>query len=341
MTTASAARAACVAAAIGFVALLAGCDDGVGVQSMLYPRGEGARRIAGLWWAMFAMGAAIYVAVLGLLGWGLFRRRRGQREPRPARATLWIGVGGLLVPAVVLTAVLVLTLGALAREAAAERGANDLVVTVTGKQWWWNVEYEHEIPQRRLRTANEIHIPVGRRVRVHLQSHDVIHSFWVPNLQGMTDLVPGRRNVLYLHADRPGVYRGQCTEYCGMQHARMSLVVIAQPQAEFDAWYERSLRPAAPPTDTLARQGERVFREKPCALCHAVRGTDAHATAGPDLTHLASRLTLAAGVLPNERGHLAGWIVNPQRIKPGSHMPNIDLEAWELHALLAYLEGLR
>jgi cytochrome c oxidase subunit 2 len=330
----------------GAALLLAGCSltacsGDVQVQSILHPAGEGARSIATLWWALFGMGMTVYVVVLSLATWGLLRQRRREVEPREDRAGLWLGIGGVVVPTIILSTVLVLTLGTLARDAAAERSADALVVKVVGKQWWWEIDYQHETPSRRLRTANELHVPVGTTVKLELESRDVIHSFWVPELQAKRDLVPGRKHEFWLRADRPGTYRGQCAEYCGIQHANMALVVVAHEPAEFAAWYEAQLRPAADPTDALALEGQRVFLEKPCAMCHAVRGTYALAEVGPDLTHLASRRLLAAGAVKNSRGDLGGWISNPQRIKPGSHMPNVNLSSRELRALLTYLETLR
>ena len=311
------------------------------IQSILHPAGEGAARIARLWWILFGVGMLVYVTVLALAAWGLLRSRRGETAPRDDRAGLWLGVGGLLVPVTVLGGVLALTLGALAADAAADARAGDVRIKVVAKQWWWEIEYHDSVPARRLHTANELHVPVGRAVRLELEARDVIHSFWVPRLQAKRDMIPGRKHVFWLRADSAGVYRGQCAEFCGMQHAKMAFVVVAHPPAEYAAWYERELRPAPEPTDTLAREGRRVFLEKPCAMCHTVRGTPAMARAGPDLTHLASRLTLAAGTLKMSRGDLGGWIANPQGIKPGSHMPNVELDARELRALIAYLASLR
>jgi cytochrome c oxidase subunit 2 len=185
-------------------------------------------------------------------------------------------------------------------------------------------------------------VPVGRRVRVTLYSNDVIHSFWVPPLQGKIDAIPGLTTVTFLQADRPGTYRGQCAEYCGLMHAHMAVLVIAQPPDEFAAWLEDQRRPAQPPLDEQARRGQRLFVDRGCAACHRIRGTLASfGFAGPDLTHLLSRRTLAAGVLPNGQGARAGWVANPQALKPGNHMPVTPLAADELHAVLRYLDGLR
>ncbi|MBA2671043.1 MAG: c-type cytochrome, partial [Gemmatimonadetes bacterium] len=192
-----------------------------------------------------------------------------------------------------------------------------------------------------IRSANEIHIPVGRRIQVFLESRDVIHSFWVPNLQAKIDMVPGQRNVTWLQADRPGVYRGQCAEFCGMQHAHMAFILVAHPEEEWEAWLAREREPAPVPVDSVLRYGRQVMETTACALCHNIRGTRARGTTGPDLTHIGSRRTLAAGMLANNRGNLSGWIANPQVLKRGSLMPRVDLGPHELHALVLYLESLR
>jgi cytochrome c oxidase subunit 2 len=310
-------------------------------QSALHPAGPGAERIADLWWLMLAAASAVFLLVVGVLIRALSHRGR-RAEPRsvgPDRGlTRWILAGGVALPTVVLVPLLVVTLRALAGLSPA-RGAPDVVIT--GSQWWWDVRYAGDQPQDRLRTANEVHIPVGRPVRIQLLSKDVIHSFWVPALQGKMDLIPGKVNTTWIQADQPGVYRGECAEYCGLQHARMQFRVIALSQSEFTAWLDQQRRPASPPADSASRAGQAVFLRSGCALCHTVRGTPARAVTGPDLTHIASRLTLAAGTLPNTRGHLAGWIGNPQGIKPGNLMPRVPLQSQELQTLLTYLGSLR
>lgn len=321
--------------------LLGACDFAGHVQSPLNAAGQGADDVLGLWRFMLVTFSIVYVAVMGLGAWAILRRRQGEAVPRPANQVLWIGVGGLAVPGVILTVLLVLTLSAMAAEARWESREADLTISVVAHKWWWQVDYEHREPQQRVRTANEIHIPVGRDVRVKLHSRDIIHSFWVPALAPKIDMIPGRYRELMLRADAPGVFRGQCAEFCGMQHANMAFLVVAQEPEEFERWYARQLQPARAPQTELELRGMQVFMEKPCAVCHAVRGTLALATAGPDLTHFGSRRTLAAGALPNTRGNLGGWITHPQSIKPGSHMPDIDLGAGELLALLAYLESLQ
>jgi cytochrome c oxidase subunit II len=312
------------------------------MQSMFEVAGPGAALIDRLWWLMLVMFSVTFVVVMGLLLWSLFRRRREEHPvPREASVLLWLGVGGAIVPAVVLTVVLGFTLHALSTDASMERDPDAMVVDITGLQWWWNIQYQADRPSRMLRTANELVIPVGRTVRINLASHDVIHSFWVPALHGKIDMIPGRRNEMWIRADTAGVYRAQCAEFCGLQHARMAMMVVALPQADFEEWYNRQLQPARAPETALQEEGLRVFLSRDCALCHSVRGTYARATVGPDLTHLASRRTLAAGTLPMDRASLGGWVSNPQGIKPGSFMPDVDLDARELLALLAYLEWLQ
>jgi cytochrome c oxidase subunit 2 len=214
-------------------------------------------------------------------------------------------------------------------------------IELIGHQWWWEARYHDEDPSREFTTANELHIPVGRPVVVTLRSNDVIHSLWIPNLQGKKDLIPGRTATLRLRADRAGTYRGQCAEFCGLEHALMALLVEAEPGERYEAWAAQQRRPAAAPADALARRGQEVFLGKSCVMCHTVTGTTANARLGPDLTHLASRRTIASGMFPNNRGHLAGWILDPQSLKPGVNMPANSLPPDDLQALLAYLETLK
>ena len=221
------------------------------------------------------------------------------------------------------------------------RSPDALRIQVTGNQWWWDVQYVTANPSLRVTTANEIHIPVGRPIRFDLLSNDVIHSLWIPNLQGKIDLVPGRLNELWLQADRAGVYRGQCAEYCGLQHAKMALVVVAEPPADFERWLTGNRAPAPAPVTPEQQRGKDVFERGPCAMCHNITGTLAGGRTAPDLTHIASRSTIGAGSVPNTRGYLAGWIADPQHIKPGNRMPSVGLNDEELQAVLAYLETLK
>jgi len=212
---------------------------------------------------------------------------------------------------------------------------------VTGTQWWWKILYASDDPSRILQTANEIHIPVGQPIAILGQSTDVIHSFWVPSLQGKRDLIPGRPTREWLQADRPGEYRGQCAEFCGLQHAHMAFFVIAEPRDQFSRWMEHQLQAAVDPSDEQTRRGQDIFLKSACVLCHSIRGTGAAAQAGPDLTHFGSRKTIAAGTLLNTKGNLAGWIADPQNIKPGTHMATVPVQPAEMQPLIDYLESLK
>jgi cytochrome c oxidase subunit 2 len=218
-----------------------------------------------------------------------------------------------------------------------------VTIRVTGHQYWWEVEYVGREPSESFTTANELHVPVGVPVRLELVAGDVIHSFWVPQLAGKTDLIPGQRNVMWIQAERPGRYYGHCAEYCGAQHANMEMYVIAEPKREFESWLARERQAAPGPAQMSDATGYAVFQRVGCANCHTIRGTTAGGRVGPDLTHLASRTTIGAGVLPNTRGNLAGWIANAQAIKPGIAMPTMgeSLAPNDLQHLLAYLETLR
>jgi cytochrome c oxidase subunit 2 len=316
-----------------------------GVQSALHTRGPGAARIADLWWFMLVVAAAIYLVVLAVLLGIILRRERsdGERSPESEaserRRNRWLVVAGVTLPAIVLAVVFVVTFRTQA--ALHPESEPDLTVQVIGRQWWWEIRYPGRTPSDAVITANELHIPIGRRVRVEGTSTDVIHSIWVPNLHGKTDLVPGRTTVTWLQADRPGVSRGQCAEYCGIQHARMALLVVAQRPEEFARWLDEQRRPAAAPADEASRRGQSVFLASGCGYCHAVRGTRTVGLVAPDLTHFASRRTIAAGTLINTRGHLAGWIADPQAAKPGNLMPRVPLAPDDLLAVVSYLQGLR
>ena len=312
-------------------------------MNALEAQGQAGLIMGTLWHPMLAMAAATFVLVVGALGWALLRRRAADeptldagRERSMARA---VGAAvGLTIAVLLVCLVLDISVG---RAITATPGEQALQIRVTGHQWWWEVHYRDSVAQRWVTTANEIHVPVGKPVAIELRSTDVIHSFWPPSLTGKRDLIPGSENTLWLRAERPGVYRGQCAEYCGHQHAKMAFEVIAQPADSFARWLEAQRDTAMTPTSSLARRGQEVFLTSSCVMCHAIGGTPAGSRVGPDLTHLASRRTIAAGTLPNTRGNLAGWIVDPQAIKPGAKMPANELAPADLQALLAYLETLR
>ncbi len=306
--------------------VLASCGGDHGVFT---GAGDGARRISSIGWFMIVTGTVIAVGFYALLVWAVVRGGRGRRWSEDAVVL----AGGVALPVVVIVVLTVLSLGALD----ARGGTGDLRIDVIGHQYWWEIRY----PDRGVTTANEFRIPVGRRVEVTLTSDDVIHSFWLPALDGKVDMVPGHTNHLVLTAREAGLYRGQCAEYCGLQHARMAFVVQASPPAAFDRWLAGQARDAAAPRTASQQAGLEAFLTLPCASCHTIRGTGAGGTAGPDLTHLASRSTLAAGVIPNERGQLGGWIANSQTIKPGNLMPPIPMDPSQLQGLLDYLQSLR
>lgn len=326
--------------------LLAGCQ---GVQSALDPAAVPAMRISWLWWLFLGVLAAVYVLVLVLLAVAVWRPRRGGRLPRGQAFEPEAPVDrrlsrGLAVWAVG-TGVIILTLTgfsyAVDRDLLRIGETTELTVEITAKQWWWQVKYNDPVPNRSFETANEIRLPVGVPVRFVLKSQDVIHSFWIPNLHGKTDLIPGRVNETVVIAEREGNFRGQCAEFCGFQHAHMALSVEAMPRDRFEAWREAQLAPAAAPAEDQSREGLRVFLTSACVMCHTVRGTTAGSRVGPDLTHVASRPTLGAGTLPYSKGNLAGWIADPQRMKPGAQMPVTGLSPDQLRSVLAYLDSLK
>lgn len=318
---------------------LGGCSS-AGAPSALDARGYAAERINLLWWVMLGLGAAVFVLVTGLLLVALFRRRGeggGAAERERRLSNRMIGGGGVALPLFILVPLVGFT--AYTGATMTPAGERPLTIEVIGHQFWWEIRY----PEQGFTTANELVIPVGRPVALRLSTADVIHSFWVPQLNGKMDLIPGQSNTLTIQADEPGEYRGQCAEFCGRQHALMAMVVVAETPERFAVWAEAQARPAAAISDPLLRQGQQVFLGSACVYCHVVRGhTEGNATeaVGPDLTHLASRRTIAAATLPNTRGNLAGWLIDPQAIKPGNHMPGSDLDAASLQALLAYLESL-
>ncbi|MBW3634141.1 MAG: cytochrome c oxidase subunit II [Chloroflexi bacterium] len=331
------------AAVLGLVLAIAGFAFTVRLgraeTSVLDPAGPRAARIAELWWVMFALGIAVFVVVMGLLLVAIFRGKRGSdtEERGPFTGTGFVALGGAVIPFLILMIVFGATLWTLIALAEPE-GPPGLTIEVAGHQFWWEVRY----PDQDVVTANEIHIPTGQPVELKLIGADVIHSLWVPQLSGKLDLIPGKTNTLWLEADEPGEYRGQCAEFCGIQHAHMAFLVIAQPPNEFAEWLDAQREPSDEPApDSVVERGEQIFLGSACVYCHTVRGTNASGELGPDLTHLASRRTLAAGTLENNLGNLAGWIVDPQSIKPGNKMPATNLGSEELQDLLAYLMSLR
>jgi len=325
--------------AIGLALGLGGC---AGRQSALDPASDQAVALHGLLGLMLAVCGIAYLLVLLFLGWALWRHRRRLDhavELEPHDRVLQLGLGawaGLMaLGLVVLIGGSFLVDRTLARhdEAAAD-------IRVTGHQWWWRLEYRDPAGGW-IETANELHLPANRPTRIEIRSADVIHSFWIPNLSGKIDMIPGRTNHLTVTPRRLGWVRGQCAEFCGLQHARMALEVKVDTPEDFAAWLAGQARPAAAPSSPGAARGLSLIASGTCASCHRIRGAVGGGRAGPDLTHLASRRSLAAGTLPMSRGALGGWITQPQALKPGAEMPASGLAPDEALAIVSYLEGLR
>ena len=322
-------------------------------QSALDPAGPLAGRIDSLTRVMIYLLSAIFIITMVALAIAAFRRRRhATTEPEPSNEVIPPQHEGeqrmsrtvttAVLTSVVILFVLLVSSFLIGRTIfTSPDKSNALIIEVNGHQWWWDVRYDHPVPSQMVTTANEIHIPVGRPVVFRLSSGDVIHSFWVPNLHGKMDMIPGRTQEFAMQADRPGVYRGQCAEYCGHQHAHMALMVIAEPEDQFNAWYQAQLQSAPAPSTESQIYGQKVFLSRPCVMCHRIQGTDAGGRLGPDLTHVASRQTIAAGTLNNSREHLQRWILNSQDVKPGNRMPPIPVAGNDLNSLLDYVQSLK
>jgi len=314
-----------------------------GIHGVLHPAGPQASAIYQLWLVMLWSSVVVFLVVIGFAVAALTHGMRRGPEPVP--------VGGEkelarhVSTAVGITVVVLFTLLAesvwTGRQTSSLQTSTAVTIALTGHQWWWEVEYEDALPARRVVTANELHIPTVRPVVLKVTSRDVIHSFWVPNLQGKRDLIPGYTTAIWLAADQPGVFRGRCAEFCGLQHAHMAFDIVAEPEQEFERWLERVRQPARRPENVIAQHGQEVFMTARCAGCHTIRGTAAHGGIAPDLTHLAARGTLGAGTLPNTPAHLGEWVLNPQASKPGNQMPANPLPADDLAALLSYLGSLQ
>lgn len=313
------------------------------LQSALAPAADQAQAIDGIWHLMLWICVPMYVLVLIGMAVVILRMRRVAPEFTPATPSdTQISRGLTLWVIVIVAGLIVLTLGSFFVDRRLIPGAQaDVNIRITAQQWWWRVEYVSDDASQRFMTANELHLPLGKTVHIDLMSGDVIHSFWVPNLSGKRDLIPGRTNTIELTPRQLGTFRGQCAEFCGLQHAKMAMLVFVDNENDFKAWWQRQVQARNELPSDVAKQGEQLFVSSTCAMCHTVRGTTAGSLAGPDLTHLASRHTLAAGALPLNAGSLAAWLADPQQQKPGTNMPTIDLEPDQLNALVAYLLSLK
>jgi cytochrome c oxidase subunit II len=321
---------------------LAGC---AGFQNVLGGDGAEGANFVRLFIVFTIVCTIMYLLIGGALIVALWRRRasltvdqRQHHHTSPAVGTALIAWTALMVAG--LTALTIASFFTDRSNAAVGRGPH-LTLTVTANQWWWDVKYTTNDPSKSVRTANEIHLPVGVAAEVKLQSNDVIHSFWIPNLAGKQDLIPGRVTDAQLLPRKTGLYRGQCAEFCGVDHALMALDITVESKEDFQRWYAAQLRPAQAPATPLQLAGLRYFTTRECSSCHNVGGTAAGGQVAPDLTHFASRRSIAAGTLPMNKGNLYGWVADPQSLKPGNHMPTVGLAPAELHAVVAYLESLK
>jgi cytochrome c oxidase subunit 2 len=307
------------------------------------PAGPEAWSIANLIWWFAVLCAAIWIVVMIGLGLSLTWSRRPRPEPIEAapaterRVTVWVSALAALTGVIVISLTFI---SYVAQERVFGARSDALEIEVIGQQWWWQLRYPDPDPSKTFITANELHVPVGQPIRLALTSIDVIHSFWVPSLMGKADLVPGRDNSLTFTANKTGVYSGQCAEFCGIQHTHMGMRVFVDSPEDFAAWKEQQIASALQPATAQQKAGQAVFLDGPCASCHAVRGTSAGGQVGPDLTHLASRTTLAANTAELTRGTLAAWVIDAQSMKPGTTMPTVPLGPDDLNSLLDYLMGL-
>jgi cytochrome c oxidase subunit II len=329
-----------VFAALGLAPLLGAAEPSMSYLRTFGPAGDPETQLG---WGLGIVSIIVMVVITVLVLASIAKRRAPVSSPRELTVDrdegglswIYIGVG---ISGVVLIACAIWTMLTVSA-VAMPRGAADLSLRVNAAQWWWDVRYQNSDPSQVFDVANEIHIPVGRPVRVELVSSDVIHSFWFPQLAGKMDVIPGQTNVTWLQADHPGVYRGQCGEFCGEQHAHMAMYVYADSPRDYLAWTQRQ-RSAAAPAPAALQSGAASFVAR-CGACHTVRGTGAGGILGPDLTHLMSRRTIAAGLLPNTPGNLSAWIADAPALKPGTRMPALALSGPELSGVVAYLNTLQ
>jgi cytochrome c oxidase subunit 2 len=331
---------------------LTGCTS---VQSPFETHGPAAQRIAGLSWFMTILFLVVSVIMWALLGFAFYKRRGTLAEHGPIDergGEMWIAIGGAAIPLLILTLLFVLGLqllrdfpihgmhgGAMHAEMQQSMKPD---IQIIGHQWWWEIHYLNDDVSKDVTTANELHLPIGRDVNIEVETHDVMHSFWIPALHGKVDLVPGMKNYIRLQASEPGSYTGQCAEYCGAEHARMRLLAVAQQPDEYQAWLEGQRTPGAQPTTPEAVEGEKIFLAGPCSMCHTVRGTLAGGAVAPDLTHIGSRRMIASDVYQNNNAYLEAWVTHAQSLKPEAQMPNLtQFSGEQLQDLVAYLRQLQ
>jgi cytochrome c oxidase subunit 2 len=332
--------------------VLTGCryDD-----STFNTHGPAAHSIANLAWFMTILFLVIIVIMWALLAFAFYKRRGTLAEHAPIDAgggQMWIAIGGIAIPLIVLTILFVLGLGLLRdfpihgmhggmnQEQMARMMKPE--IRIIGHQWWWEIQYLNDDPSQSFTTANELHLPTGRPVNIEVKTDDVMHSFWVPALHGKVDLIPGQPNYIRVEASAPGEYKGQCAEYCGEEHAKMRILAIAQEPDAYEAWRQAQLKGSIEPTAPEAKAGQQIFLSGPCSMCHTVRGTIAGGRVAPDLTHIGSREMIAANVYRNNDAYLEAWITHAQSLKPGAEMPNLtQFNGEQLTDLVAYLRQLQ
>lgn len=317
-------------------------------HSIMAPLGPQAQHVLDLWNVFVTVCTLVFGAILAALVIVLWKRPRAEHATPPDLSTLnqpehkvRRSVTSAVVASVLLLVALMVASFFTDRALARLSLADAVHIEVTAHQWWWGASYLDGEPDQHVETANEIHVPVGKPVILRLKAADVIHSLWVPNLAGKKDLIPGRTAIMNFRADQPGIYRGQCAEFCGYQHALMGFLIVAEPPEQFEAWKQAGLRPVPAPVDALALRGRQLFQSVSCAMCHTVSGTLAQGKQAPDLSHIASRQTLAAGTLKNTADNLASWIADPQKHKPGTNMPATPMSKEDLAAIVAYLGTLK
>lgn len=334
-------------AALSVTLFVSSC--GGGIQNAINPTGPIAENLSRLWWLMFTVCSIVFVLVMIALLLSLRKATAEAADRTPIlepseeseRRRRNVILTATTITVIILFVFLIASYSSGRSLRLNDPTKNGLSIELTGHQWWWEVRYNDVDASNIFTTANEIHIPVGVPVRFTLRGADVIHSFWVPNLAGKKDLIPGKVSTIWLQADKPGVYRGQCAEYCGLQHAKMALWVVAEPQEQFNAWRQNQTQEAVPASGDVQKRGQQVFFATTCVMCHAISGTAAGSNIGPNLTHVGSRQMLAAATLVNTRDHMAQWITNSQTFKPGNKMPQNNLSDADLQALVEYIESLK
>lgn len=346
-TTSTTRRVIQCLAALSVTLCVSSC--GGGIQNAINPTGPIAENLSRLWWLMFTVCSIVFVLVMIALLLSLRRATAEAADRTPIlepseeseRRRRNVILTATTITVIILFVFLIASYSSGRSLRLNDPTKNGLSIELTGHQWWWEVRYNDVDASNIFTTANEIHIPVGVPVRFTLYGADVIHSFWVPNLAGKKDLIPGKVSTIWLQADKPGVYRGQCAEYCGLQHAKMALWVVAEPQEQFNAWRQNQTQEAVPASSDVQKRGQQVFFATTCVMCHAISGTAAGSNIGPNLSHVGSRQMLAAATLVNTRDHMAQWITNSQTFKPGNKMPQNNLSDADLQALVEYIESLK